>query len=227
MKTNLARFMMALAVGASMLVAGKVEAALAAVDLKYDATPIGPMPTELNGNNLLFHQFDPALGTLHSVSLYLATTISSSVTVKNESSGAASATVMTTMTLFLNEPKLAPNSGFVAAGMYTFTPPILSGKSASETLTANASKYFVYDAKDAAAQLFVGTGSYKMGLTTSTYLWLLMGGGDFTGTQSSQGSATGWVQYNYTPVPAEPSTYLAGLGAFSILGVFGLRNRRK
>ena len=175
-----------------------------------------------------FNQFDPALGTLLSVTLTIAADASADVIGDNESGSAASFT--------------ASLSGSVAG-----TIPV-GGLDATAVLNMSAGPVEVDADNDVAAD-FIGTDANDFGTLADTdsdsdsattgltpfiglgtlagtiadnQVWGVSGGGDAVTQVLNSRSTTVWtVTYEFEPVP-EPSTALLGL-----VGVLGLVCRRR
>jgi len=201
----------------------------AAVIVQTDTITNGPVPSASFPltTPFTFNQFDPALGTLNSVTLTIEATASADVIGDNEAASAVSFT--------------ANLNGSVAG-------TIPAAIAATAVLTQSDGPEGVDGDNDAAAD-FVGTDSHDFGsisdnssdsdfATTGlapfiglgtvggsvndTQSWSVSGGGDAVTQVSNSQSTTIWtVTYDYDPVP-EPSSALLGL-----VGLLGLARRRR
>lgn len=225
-----------LAVAGSLLGANQAWAAM--ISGPFSADPVGLTTTEWS-HDLVFPKFDAGLGTLTSVKLEFASSLQTVITVNNTASGLSSGDARTELKVTVTDAggyipaekpdedgnlvKSAQIDVFTLA--FSFSNLGKDQSVTSGTIKKSGSSTETYTTSDILME-FTGPGNIVLSANTKTFANISYTGGNANEVQSSLASLTGKVTYNYTPVP-EPSTYLAGLGAFGILGVFGLRNRRK
>jgi hypothetical protein len=173
------------------------------------STPIPSTLTDWNGS-LAFPQFNPALGTLDSVTLELSSTMATVVTVTNNedpSSGSSSnGGAKTELQVSVQDAGLnltQPDLDFYSPN---FAYTLLAGSSTSSgllTKTANdgGNTYTL----PAVLGEFTGLGSLSLSASTFTQTSLTNNGGNTSASQVTDAALTGTVEYTYTAVP-EPSS---------------------
>lgn len=199
-----------------------------ATTLSYTtSTPIPSTKTDWTGS-LAFPKFNPSLGTLTQVDLYLSCDMDTVLTVTNTANSASTGSAKTELMLTVMDggflisdaPQIDMNSPF-----YPYS--LAAGASiTSGDLTKSATNTSHY--KDSALLAeFVGTSNISLAATTYTMAWINYNGGNTEASQSTNASATGTVTYEYTagpPVPIPPTALLLGSG---LVGLLALRRRQK
>src|SRR6185437_7387223 len=161
-----------------------------------ETASFGPVATPFDGQVLPIQQFDPSLGILNSIEFIVTASTSGNATITNDSGNDGfykNTIITTTMTLFdpLGTALVSAAPQFVDVSLF-----VLNGQ------TKNTGNIFgtpiTKSATIAIASVFNGPDPYTI-------------------AESSTGSATVQVVYNYSVVP-EPSTVsltaLAGFGLF-------------
>ncbi|MBN1456591.1 MAG: PEP-CTERM sorting domain-containing protein [Sedimentisphaerales bacterium] len=192
--------------------------------LSYSTTtPISSLLTDWpGGTSLSFQKFDPALGTLNSVTIDLNGSMETTLIIKNQNpSGTASfGSAKTELDMTVLSPggvnalvdltsswfgySLNPGESI------TTNPPLSMSGTVSETYTLAA-----------ILAEFTGLGNIELDAGTFTIAVLANTGGNTSVDQMTYASLDGTVTYNYT-VP-EPAT----ISLLSIGGLTLLRKRRK
>ncbi len=212
-----------MAVAGSLFAANQAEAAI------VNLAPVAgtPVPTTLTdwADHISFPKFNGSLGTLTGVTIIINTTFDTDFSVHNAAgAGTASGNIVTKLSVKLDSGGGLSTVISVLGPEFDYTPLGENATKTSGILTKSASSGPI-DVNPSNFALYIGAGAIDVPVGTHTSTLLDNSGGNFTYSQSTHASATGTISYSYTAVP-EPSTYLAGLGAFGILGVFGLRSRR-
>lgn len=221
------KYMMSLAVAGSLLAVNQATAAMV-LGPTVTTTPVPSTLTDWS-SSLTFPQFNPALGTLDSVTLALQSGLVTTLTVENTGGATSSGTVRTELVLTPTDPLnqipagdpltvdyMTPKQSFTLAGGQGITLPQMSASgNSANTYTAGL-----------ILSEFTGNGSINLGLSTVTYTLLSYNGGNSYSSQVTTADATGSVTYDYTAAVPEPSTYLAGLSALGMLGLVGWRKRK-
>lgn len=185
-------------------------------------TPIPLTKTDWSGTMSL-PKFDPALGTLISVELWVNASMQTVITVTNTGGSASSGTAKTELQFsvqdagdHLNVPEID-----MFSSNYSFTNLPAGQHVTSGTITKSGTDdQFYYDAGTLAA--FTGLGTIVLDASTYTLAWVAYNGGNTDASQVTNASATAKVTYEYNPVP-EPAT----MGLLALSGLALIRRRQK
>ena len=182
-------------------------------------TPIGLSLTDW-ANTLSFQQFNPALGTLNSVTIDLSASLSTVITITNASGSSSSGFGLTQVELTVDDAGNNLNNPVI-----TLTSPIFSyslgagGTATSGTITQSGTSSDTYLNPLVIAE-FTGTGFFALDASTFTQTLLSNTGGNTYASQVTDAELGGSVTYDYT-VP-EPATI-----AMLSLGFVGMLRRRR
>jgi hypothetical protein len=212
---------------AAILLAAVATSTKAATISYTTSTPIPSTLTDWSGS-LAFQQFDPSLGVLNSVTLQLSGSLSTIVSVLNNSPSGSSGTAKTEVQMTVQDPGLnfTPNVPQLDLISPAFGYSLSPGGSATSTLLTKSGAYNSAPDYTLPAVLteFTGLGTITLSASTFTQTLLANTGGNTAATQLTDAALTGSVTYNYTAVP-EPSTF-ALLGAGIIGLIYGWRRRK-
>jgi hypothetical protein len=203
-------------------------AAQAAVET-FNAT-LSPTMTDFNGS-LSIQQFNPALGTLQSVTITAAGTGQFTQYYQNlstSSSGTVSISQSLDLTLSLASlGTLIPDLN-VSSGTQTYTltpyvgPPLFTGTSGGSQ-TYNDGNSTTINLGSSSLSPFVGLGSALFGVAANATGNSSNNTGNFIVGWSTLAGLDLTVSYNYLAVP-EPATWMAGI--FAMAGAVWLIGRR-
>ena len=185
-------------------------------------TPILTTLTDWTGT-LSFPQFNPALGTLLSVQLDFSSTLTTTLTITNNSGSASSGTAKTELQVTVQDggSNLTAPELDLLSPIYSYSLAAGQG-STSGLLSKSGSSSDLYTL-GAVLTEFTGVGNISLNASTFTQTLLANTGGNTAANQVSNGDLTGTVTYNYTAVP-EPSTY--ALAIAGLMGLLAVRRRR-
>lgn len=229
---------MALAVGAFLLGVGKVEGGLTYTDGPHAiVADLSPSSASVDWSGTV-QKFDPTLGELTGVMVILNATGSSESTILNKETTigktikvkSADCEISVTLGSGSSFPVYLTGSASSTPGVLPKTIAYGGSYSVSVDLTQLLGESYT---DPAVLSLFTKTGAgdgtlHLDGLVTVDTLLGVTG--KWKSETDYNFSFGGQVFYSYTkdsitPVP-EPSTYLAGIGAMGLLGVFGMRRRK-
>jgi PEP-CTERM motif-containing protein len=184
-------------------------------------TPITLTATDWT-NSLSFPQFDSGLGILNSVTIDLSGSLSTVLTVTNNSpNGSSSGAAMTMLQMTVQDSGSNLNAPTIDMSSPLYSYSLGAGGSVtSGTLTMNGISSDTYTLAAVIAE-FTGPGTILLDASTFTQTGLFNTGGNTFASQLTDASLTGTVTYDYT-VP-EPAT----MSLMSIGGLALLRKRRK
>ena len=204
---------------------------LAGTSLGVHAATLGPITTTTPitttltdwSSSLSFPQFNPALGTLLSVQLDFSSTLTTTLTITNNSGSASSGTAKTELQVTIQDggPNLIAPELDLLSPIYSYSLAAGQGTT-SGLLSNNGSSGHLYTLAAVLTE-FTGVGNISLNASTFTQTLLANTGGNTAANQVSDGDLTGTVTYNYTAVP-EPSTY--ALAIAGLMGLLALRGRR-
>jgi hypothetical protein len=188
-------------------------------------TPIGFTLTDFNGN-LLFPEFNPALGTLDSVTLDFTSSMSTCLTIQNQASSTSLGSVFTQLQITVEDKgnNFAATDPEIVFNSPAFHYSLAPGQSLSSgLLTATGTSANTYTAAAILAE-FTGSGNLSLNASSSSWTVQANSGGNTAASQVTFANLTGTVEYTYTdppaPVPDASSTaglLTLGFGAMSLL----------
>ena len=205
---------------ATLVFIGAAVPAQADIIVSYPTSAPIPATTTDWSSSVPLQLFDPSLGTLQSVDIYVSSTLNTTLTVQNtdesdSSSGSAKTEVQVTVDGNPALDFLSP------AFSYTLGP---GGSTSSGLLTSSSSLDSgpLTDAPTLSA--FTGVGTMDLYAYTFTQTDLSNTGGNTNASQVTDASFTATVTYDYIATPEPGSIVLMGLGA---AGLFCIARRRK
>ena len=220
MNTSIRKYLMCFAGASSLLLASQAGASL--VETFTTTTPVPATLTDWS-STLSFAQFNPALGTLNSVTLDFSSTLNTTLTINNSGSLPSDGSAWTRLRVTVQDGGLNLTAPEITLLSPEFVFSIGAGQSTSSgLLTTTGTRGDTYTLAAVLAE-FTGTGNISLPASTKTRTVLDYEGGNSLASQVSFASLTGTVTYNYTPVP-EPTTMITG--ALLLLLMFGTSTRR-
>jgi hypothetical protein len=190
-------------------------------------TPIAPTGTDWDFP-FSFPQFNSNLGTLNSVTLTFGGSLSTTITVMNNSTNKGSkGHAQTELQIAVSDS--GGNLTTPQVDMFTnpFAYTLGAGATVtSPTLTQTGTSSTLYTTPAVLAEFEnPGGGTISLDAATTTYTILAYTGGNTMATQGSTGALTGTVTYNYTAVPEPSAIALLAVGVTGIV-VQGFRRRK-
>ena len=187
------------------------------------STPIPSILTDWSGS-LAFPEFNPALGTLQSVTLNLSYSFSTTLTVSNGSPDGSSGTVKTEVQITLQDGGGNLNAPEIDANSPAFAYTLGAGQSlTSGLLTKSGNDGGNTYTLPAVLAEFTGPGTIVLPASTFTQTLLANTGGNTSASQITDASLTGTVTYEYLVVPEPTTIALVGVG---LLGALTIRRRK-
>ena len=220
---------------------GPLQGLVAAPSTQEQTYTVVATPTDWS-KTPSFAKFDTTLGTLISVDFSLSSSVSTTLTVTNNSASASTGSVRTSVSLAVNDP-----SDFL--GYYLPTPPgdpvgnttldvitatqgySLGAGATSTLLTKTKTGSTTFNFVDGATLAeFSGPGAIDLSFGTFTTTLLSNTGGNTFASQVTTVSSVLTLTYSYTPIEVsavpEPATYAALSGGAVLMGVLFLRRRK-
>jgi len=186
------------------------------INLSYiTSTPIGSTGTDWTGT-LAFQKFDPALGTLNSVTIDLSGSMSTQLTVTNDGSSSSDGSAKTELQITVQDVgnNLTAPAVDVFSPIFDFSPLAVNETKISGWLTKTYSSSDLYTTAAVLSEFTGASGNTVLDASTLTTTWLSFTGGNILASQVTNASLTGTVTYNYTPEPATMA--MLGFGALSL-----------
>jgi hypothetical protein len=194
--------------------------AMASVTTSYTtSTPVTSALTDWSPvKTLAFQKFNPTWGALNSVTIVLSGSLSTVVTVTNNSQSSSSGQAYTHMQITVQDSGSnlinTPQIDLTSSPAFNYT--LNGGQSTSSgTLTRSGMSSDTYTLA-AVLNEFKGTGTTLLNAGTFTQTFLANTGGNTDASQVTYGSLTGTVTYDYT-VPEPATITLLCMGAFTLL----------
>lgn len=209
---------LSLALLAAVCMAAPVSAATMTVS--NNSNVILSQDTDWN-DFLTFAKFNPALGTLTSVSFDLYSTINGSVSLTNYNDDAVTVPFSLGATVALDRPD-SSNLAMINAALFATSVSVAGGGvySDSNMVTAHAGATY-----SNAADLLLFTGPGSIATLIAANAWSSVSGDGVDAQFATQASGNGTITYTYiAPVP-EPETYAMLLLGMSMMGVVVKRKR--
>ena len=218
-----------------LLLAGMTLAANAVTITQGPSTVTGP--TDFSGS-LFFAKFNPSLGTLDSVFLTLRTSLTTTLTVTNNSTDPSSGNAKTELQAALYDPSatvtttgnvLTLTGGTFKVQDDVLTTPVSYSLAGGSTTvlnppTKNAGTGAVNITSPGSIAFFSGAGTASVNYKTFTTTVLSNTGGNTSASQSTTDGLSATLIYNYTPFTPEPGTW-AILAAGASTGLVAIRRR--
>jgi len=175
-------------------------------------TPISSTVTDWN-STLSFAQFNPSLGVLESVTLSLSSTLTTTLTVTNQShSSPSSGYAVTELVVNVQDPgnNLNPDTLDIVSPHFNYSSLPVGNSVTSGLLTKSQNDGGNIYTSSAILSEFTGLGDFSLNAGTVTTTGVFFSGGNAAATQTSDASLTGTVTYDYAAIP-EPSSLSFGL----------------
>jgi hypothetical protein len=208
---------------------------------RAETQSFGPATTDFK-TFLTFNQFNPALGTLNSVSITLQTDFDTAITITNNSVSPSNGTDRTNVQDAItdgainnaSDPLTVTGGNFSVQDNFNSAPVSYNlAPGANTTQSPPHATHTVGPTAFSSAPVlveFTGLGTINLNIGTFTQTFLANTGGNTSSAQSTTATMTGTVNYNFTPsTPGTPEPgVLAFLGA-GVVGTIGagLRRRKK
>jgi hypothetical protein len=182
------------------------------------STPVTSVLTDWSPvKTLAFQQFNTSLGTLNSVTIALSGSLSTVVTVTNNSGSPSNGHANTHLQMTVQDAGLnLINTPQIDMYSPAFNYTNLTGSLTSGTLTKTGSSSDTYSIT-AILNEFKGIGTTSLNASTFTETTLSNTGGNTAASQVTYASLTGTVTYDYNPVPEPATITLLCTGVLALL----------
>jgi len=204
----------------------------------FTSAPVSSQLTDWTAS-LVFPEFNPALGILDSVTLDLSSSMSTVLTVVNNSASSIKGSSETEVAISVLDPDHyisgdIPQLDYKSA-QFSFMPPhngtAISANSSRTSGTLTGSSDYTSEAYTGAGMLgeFTGNGNISLAASTFTMTDLSYSGANADAMQDTTANLTGSIVYDYTPRPrvAPDGVSTFGLLALSSGALPLLRRLRK
>ncbi len=189
-------------------------------DVLGPITTTTPIPSTLTNwtGSLAFQQFDPSVGTLTSVELYVSGSMSTTLTLTNLSPSSSSGHANTHLQISVQDAGGNLTVPQIDISGPSFTYDLDAGHSITSGLLTKTghSDPEIYTLAAILAE-FTGTGTVLLNAGTFTETAQYNTGGNTDASQVTNASLTGTVTYSYIPIPEPVTMSLLGLGGLAML----------
>jgi hypothetical protein len=182
-------------------------------------------PTDWS-TTLVFSQFNPALGTLNSITIMLDGTIVSELIATNTGATTDTGTVTATATITVTRPD---SSTLVVAPTVSHTETLDPGNSFDVTETNSASNAVTSPPPASDLVAYTGVGTIGLPISAVGSSTVTSGNGNVAGGALTSASATVTLVYQYDPalmLPEPPGVLVFGLALAAGLAFFVLPKAR-
>lgn len=223
--------MLRMLVAALSIVAASASIPVSAATLTY-VGDVPPQTTDLNTLVPNLFRFDPSLGTLLSVEVSLATSVTTEFSLTNNATVPNTALVQTLLDVNLEstDPGIDGLLGALTSNLSVSTGRLVYAVGETKKIgplsDSDSSTKLFTAAGDLA--LFLGTGALDFRLTTLTTTNTSGGGGNLQVVQTSLAGGQVVISYNYEPaaIPEPSSIVMLGLAGVGVAGFSARRARR-
>jgi hypothetical protein len=163
--------------------------------------------TDLSAAVINCSQFNPALGTLTSITITVSGSLAGSITLTNKAAASETVTASTNSQFLLHNPLTGfsfPSTLFSAV-LTTGSVPIASGATVpfNNLVSGTSTNGPLTNSVPATFTSYVGTGTFPVSFDTQSSLTVLGGGGNVSATEATTASAGVTVVYAFTPAPPQ------------------------